>query len=107
MIFIIDNLKFDTDKMELISSLCRVSCSNLFGLSIKLLCKLYRSRKGNWIAVYGSGREAQYDYRRKKQRVFCYNMMCLCTKKSSGNLKKGSSHFVTVIGVLFDEEEKE
>ena len=58
MIFVIDNLKFDTDKMELISSLCRVSCFNSFGLSIKLLCELYRSKKNNWIAVYGSGRYA-------------------------------------------------
>ena len=89
MIFIIDNLKFDTDKMELISSLCRVSCSNSFGLSIKLLCKLYRSRKGNWIAVYGSGREAAIRLSEKEATSLLLQYDVPVYEKIVGELEEG------------------
>lgn len=56
MIFAINNLKYDTDKMELISEKCEYSY-----LSDELLklyhyrgknVKLWRSKKNNWLLTY-------------------------------------------------------
>lgn len=46
MIFVIDNLKYDTDKMELISEKCDYSDKRVFQ------SKIWRSRKGNWLVTY-------------------------------------------------------
>lgn len=46
MVFVIDNLKYDTDKMELISEKCRYSDKRVFQP------KIWRSKKGNWLVTY-------------------------------------------------------
>lgn len=60
MVFIINNLKYDTDKMELISkakkfypyrySLFKSIYGTNFGTTFD--CDLYRSSKGNWLLVH-------------------------------------------------------
>jgi hypothetical protein len=56
MIFVIDNLKFDTSKMELVSRRCQYNYESAFlnctvnytGKNVKL----FRSKKGNWLLTY-------------------------------------------------------
>lgn len=56
MIFIINNLKYDTDKMEIVSRKCRISYpSDLYGSFIKQYGHetiLWKSKKGNWLITY-------------------------------------------------------
>lgn len=65
MIFVINNLKYDTDKMDLISEKCEWSYNSssrlLSGISFygKDL-KLYKSRKGNWLLTYKSDYDKCY-----------------------------------------------
>lgn len=57
MIFVINNLKYNTDKMELISDKCKwnymyrtgILCGiRLYGRDVKL----YKSEKNNWLLTY-------------------------------------------------------
>ena len=59
MIFVIDNLKYDTDKMELISEKCKYTYTWTFTLlnnmemsSYGKDVKLWKSKKGNWLLTY-------------------------------------------------------
>jgi hypothetical protein len=58
MIFVIDNLKYDTDKMELISENCQYVYTWVFTLTNTKMSsygkdvKLWRSKKGNWLLTY-------------------------------------------------------
>lgn len=58
MLFVIDNLKYDTDKMELISEKCDYSYKWTFGLTNTVMrgiahnVKVWRSKKGNWLVTY-------------------------------------------------------
>ena len=56
MIFVINNLKYDTDKMEIVSRKCRISYpSDLYGSFIKnygIETILWKSNKGNWLVTY-------------------------------------------------------
>lgn len=58
MIFVIDNLKYDTDKMELISEKCEYAYTWVLPLAnIKMGSygkdvKLWKSKKGNWLLTY-------------------------------------------------------
>lgn len=60
MIFVIDNLKYDTDKMELISEKCEYTYTWTFTLlktkmsSYGKDVKLWKSRKGNWLLTYNT-----------------------------------------------------
>ena len=56
MIFVINNLKYDTDKMSLISEKCRYNYTlespiGTFHKSGKKV-KLWRSKKNNWLVTY-------------------------------------------------------
>ncbi len=56
MVFVIDKLKYDTDKMELISEKCRYSYPGYI-LGRKVLykarvTKLYKTKRGHWFMVY-------------------------------------------------------
>lgn len=61
MIFVIDNLKYDTDKMELISDKCEYTYSWTFLLTGTEMrsygnnVKLWKSKKGNWLLTYYTG----------------------------------------------------
>lgn len=58
MVFVIDNLKYDTDKMELISEKCKYSYTWVMSLAnIEMRgygkdVKLWKSKKGNWLLTY-------------------------------------------------------
>lgn len=56
MIFVIDNLKFDTSKMELVSRRCQYNYeSTFFNNTVKYTGKnvqLFKSKKGNWLLTY-------------------------------------------------------
>lgn len=58
MVFVIDNLKYDTDKMELISEKCEyvytwtLPLTNTQMRSCGDNVKLWRSKKGNWLVTY-------------------------------------------------------
>lgn len=61
MIFVIDNLKYDTDKMELISEKCEYTYTWTFVLTDTEMrsygqdVKLWKSKKGNWLLTYYTG----------------------------------------------------
>lgn len=58
MIFVIDKLKYDTDKMELISEKCEYTYTWVFTLTNTEVrshgkdVKLWKSKKGNWLLTY-------------------------------------------------------
>ena len=58
MVFVIDNLKYDTDKMELISEKCEYIYTWSFTLTDTRMrsygkdVKLWKSKKGNWLLTY-------------------------------------------------------
>ena len=58
MIFVIDKLKYDTDKMELISEKCGYTYTWAFALIQTEMrshgkdVKLWKSKKGNWLLTY-------------------------------------------------------
>lgn len=61
MIFVINDLKYNTDKMELVSTKCKYSyTSNLLGVSIHYLAKnvqIFKSLKNRWLLTY----ETEYE----------------------------------------------
>ena len=65
MIFVIDKLKYDTDKMELISEKCKYTYTWIFTLTNTEMIsygkdvKLWKSKKGNWLLTY----ETDYENR--------------------------------------------
>ena len=58
MVFVIDNLKYDTDKMELISEKCEYTYTWTFILTDTKMSsygkdvKLWKSKKENWLLTY-------------------------------------------------------
>lgn len=58
MIFVINKLKYDTDKMELISDKCEYTYTWTFLLTDTEMrsygkdVKLWKSKKGNWLLTY-------------------------------------------------------
>lgn len=61
MVFVIDNLKYDTNKMELISDKCEYFYTWVFILTDTEMgsygkdVKLWKSKKGNWLLTYSIG----------------------------------------------------
>lgn len=70
MIFVIDNLKYDTDKMELISEKCeyiytwKLTLANIGMSRPGKDVKLWKSKKGNWLLTYRT------DYSSKAVKLF-------------------------------------
>ena len=66
MIFVINNLKYDTDKMELVSDKIKYTYTwtSIIGMEMKSSgkdVKLFRSKKNNWLLTY----RTDYDSRAK------------------------------------------
>lgn len=61
MIFVIGKLKYDTDKMELISDKCMCTYpSETFGARLLFYgkdVKIWRSKNGRWLLTYISGHD--------------------------------------------------
>ena len=64
MIFVIDDLKYDTDKMELISEKCEHTYTYvMFGSEFSSYgqdVQLWRSVRGRWLLTYTRGYSATY-----------------------------------------------
>ena len=64
MIFVIDDLKYDTDKMELISKKCEHAYSyTIFGSEFSSYghdVQLWRSVRGRWLLTYTRGYSTVY-----------------------------------------------
>ena len=64
MIFVIDDLKYDTDKMELISKKCEHAYSyTMFGSEFSSYghdVQLWRSVRGRWLLTYTRGYSTVY-----------------------------------------------
>ena len=54
MIFVINNLKYDTDKMKLISDKCEYQYTGQYtGITFDAQdVRLFKSNKGNWLLAY-------------------------------------------------------
>ena len=52
-------VKYDTDKMELVSNKVKYTCKNIFGLTALWSGELYKSKKGNWLGVVQKGLEKE------------------------------------------------
>ena len=58
MIFVIDKLKYDTDKMKLVSEKCKYTYTRRLILTTTEMSdygedvKLWKSKKGNWLLTY-------------------------------------------------------
>lgn len=66
MIFVINNLKYDTDKMELVSDEIKYTYTwtSIVGMEMRSSgkdVKLFRSKKNNWLLTY----KTDYDVRGK------------------------------------------
>lgn len=56
MIFVINDLKYDTDKMELISEKCEHAYFYAYGKDVQL----WRSVRGRWLLTYNRGLSTMY-----------------------------------------------
>lgn len=83
MIFVIDNLKYDTDKMKLISEKCRYNYLWTVGLiNMKMQSpgkdvKLWKSKKGNWLLTYRtdySTRAVKFSVEQVKEILMKYDL---------------------------------
>lgn len=71
MIYVFDNLKYDTDKMEMVSSKCKYAF-NIFQLQANV--GLYRSLKGRWLVVFQQGGAIAIDEEEAKRILLKYDI---------------------------------
>ena len=83
MIFLIDKLKYDTDKMELISEKCKYTYTWIFTLTNTEMIsygkdvKLWKSKKGNWLLTYNtdySTRVVKFSFEQAKEILMKYDL---------------------------------
>ena len=83
MIFVIDKLKYDTDKMELISEKCKYVYTWVFTLTQTEMSsygkdvKLWLSSKGNWLLTYNtdySTRAVKFSVEQAKEILMKYDL---------------------------------
>ena len=83
MVFVIDNLKYDTDKMELISEKCKYIYTWPFTLTDTRTrsngkdVKLWKSKKGNWLLTYNtdySTRAVKFSVEQAKEILIKYDL---------------------------------
>ena len=83
MIFVIDKLKYDTDKMELISEKCKYTYTWIFTLTNTEMrsygkdVKLWKSKKGNWLLTYNtdySTRAMKFSVEQAKEILMNYDL---------------------------------
>lgn len=65
MIFVINNLKYDTDKMELVSDKIKYTYTwtSIIGMEMKNSgkdVKLFRSKKNNWLLTYRTDYDSRF-----------------------------------------------
>ena len=83
MIFVIDKLKYDTDKMKLISEKCKYTYTWIFTLTNTEMIsygkdvKLWLSSKGNWLLTYNidySTRAVKFSVEQAKEILMKYDL---------------------------------
>lgn len=83
MIFVVDKLKYDTDKMRLISEKCKYKYSWTFSLTGQEMSsmgkdvKLWLSSKGNWLLTYCtdySTRAVKFSVKQAKEILMRYDL---------------------------------
>ena len=83
MIFVIDKLKYDTDKMKLISEKCKYTYTGIFTLTNTEMIsygkdvKLWLSSKGNWLLTYNidySTRAVKFSVEQAKEILMKYDL---------------------------------
>lgn len=71
MIYVFDNLKYDTDRMEMVSSKCMYPL-NIFEPSVSV--RLYKSLKGRWLIVFKQGGALAINEERAKPMLLKYDV---------------------------------
>lgn len=71
MIYVLNNLKYDTDKMDCISTKCMYT-SNIFEQSVNI--RLYKSLKGRWLIVFKQGSALAIDEEKAKHILLKYDI---------------------------------
>ena len=83
MIFVINNLKYDTDKMKLISEKCEYNYSWTFPITGTKMqspgkgVKLWLSSKGNWLLTYNTDyytRAVKFSVEQAKEILMKYDL---------------------------------
>ena len=71
MIYVFDNLKYDTDKMDLISTKC-IYALNIIERPVPVW--LYKSLKGRWLVVYKQGGAVAIEEETAKRMLLKYDI---------------------------------
>ena len=69
MVYVFNGLKYDTDKMDCISTKCMYALS-IFERSVNV--KLYKSLKGRWLIVFKLGDALVIDEEKAKCNINAY-----------------------------------
>lgn len=71
MVYVFNNLKYDTDKMDLISTKCMYAL-NIVERPVNV--KLYKSLKGRWLIVFKQGGALAIDEEKAKHMLLKYDI---------------------------------
>lgn len=71
MIYVFDNLKYDTDKMDLVSTKC-IYALNIIERPVNV--RLYKSLKGRWLIVFKNGGALTIDEGMAKYLLLKYDI---------------------------------
>ena len=71
MVYVFNNLKYDTDKMDCISTKCMYTL-NLLDRAVKV--RLYKSLKGRWLIVFKQGGARAIDEEEAKHMLLKYDL---------------------------------
>lgn len=71
MVYVYNGLKYDTDKMDCISTKCMYALS-IFERSVNV--KLYKSLKGRWLIVFKLGDALVIDEEKAKHMLLKYDI---------------------------------
>lgn len=80
MVYVFNDLKYDTDKMDCISAKCMYAL-NIFERPVNV--KLYKSLKGRWLIVFKQGGALAIDEEKAKHMLL--NMTLILMKKYLAN----------------------
>ncbi|RHT38344.1 hypothetical protein DW790_05685 [Firmicutes bacterium AM31-12AC] len=71
MVYVFNDLKYDTDKMNCISTKCRYSL-NIIERQVNV--RLYKSLKGHWLIVFKQGGALAIDEEKAKHMLLKYDI---------------------------------
>ena len=71
MVYVFNNLKYDTDKMNCISTKC-MHTLNILGPTVNV--KLYKSLKGRWLIIFKQGGALAINEEKAKHMLLKYDI---------------------------------